>query len=737
MFRSKKKKVGGGRKRREADDEGESEVRNQNVNAVASAATEDVASIASETVEIDLDQLRRPRSRAATGAMMFSSKSTARLSSSKKNATLSSTLEFEDTNLLSFDDENETKLKKRKMRPNLVATSAADDDIEVDTSANYTAELLETLKSEQSVVSSSKKETEDVMEVEEGNDDGVKILVQEEEEFISLESCKKKKQYAKNRVTFGVQAEGVSISKTTEVVEDISDGEDEDGDQSKRWEEELMRRGGHRVSQPSNSNGSHSRDGIQTYPTRRKVTCLSLESVIQTLEKSIESTTCENVRASRELARLEAETVLIEKTLKQQEKDLVTSSQEFEYFQEVENFVKSLSFCLRAKIPIIKEKEKKIVQDRVQRMKDRHHKFMLGVVQEVKYYLRAAKLQVDDILNLNDLDLQSKEDTTVVSSVDSAEHAVRLQKFQQHFTESYVAHSHPEEEDCFADVVDEINSIDRVYERFQQWKVKFPQVYKDVYCDLALENLLAPYVQAEMLYWDPLSVATPQSNLDKSWSLSDFAWFRLLHQRLPELENGGRDTGNVSGLILYQIRHVLVEKVRVAISRYFDPYSSLQVRSVSLMLEEIHRHGYSAFVEAELETAVSTALDTFLDEAKRTILVAIDQNTLNQDVNVFGRYLLERFSALQDNLLTLFVALPKGPIAAKGFRCLIQVFHHLLTYVRFCKETKKTKLVTTATQVIQELTSSSYVLQVLPDPCHECELKHMIEQFQPYLHTNK
>ncbi|KAG7391778.1 hypothetical protein PHYPSEUDO_003398 [Phytophthora pseudosyringae] len=736
MFRSKKRKAGG-RKRREVEAESEGNPVGVSAEAGASSTAEIPVSNASAEAKSDLqvlEELRRLRSRPAKSAMTFSSKS----ASDRSNGSNSHAAAIHvDTNgLLSFDDgEGKTRQKKRKMRPNLVASSAIDVETEDDTTRQYSDEMLASLRSEQSVLLPSEREEDvEMQRVEAGNDDAVeRMLVEEEEEFISLEGVKKKTRRSRNRVTFGVHSGGLGISKTSEVADEVSTEEGEDDEQNRRWEEELMRRGGHRVSPASESKGGRSRDGLPAYPTRKNVACVSLGSVLGKLEKSLASTSLEDERAARELARLEAETALIETTLKQQREELLVSSEEFEYFQEVEDFVKGLSFCLREKVPVITAREKKIIDERMQRVKTAQEEEQRGIAAELKRYLDSGVLQQSDIVGLNQLGLLSNGDVAVVSLGDDIQREARLHKYQQHFTESYVADLRHVDEDLFADAIDEINSLERVYGRFQEWKAKFPEVYESTYCELAQEKFFAPYVQAELLGWDPLGVADAKTELGKNWSLDDFTWFRVLQQHLRQSGNGN----TVDGPILCQIRDVLLEKVRVALSSSFDPYSSLQARSLSLVMEETNRHGYIAHVEGAVQTLVTTALEKFSSEAKRTVLVAINQNTAesSEDANMFTRYLLERFNALQDNLLTLFVSLPQGIIAAAGFRCLLQVLHQLLAYVRHCQETKKMHQVTTATQVVRQLSGSSYLLQILSEPSQERELKHVMALFAPFLQT--
>ncbi|GMF09819.1 unnamed protein product [Phytophthora lilii] len=746
MFRSKKKKTQG-RKRREATGETDVEAGGK-VEDVGGATTGEIATandpVGAENDLQVLEELRRSRARGSANgksAMTFSSKSAGdRVSSGNGHATVAAASHVE-TGLLSFDaGESRSGQKKRKMRPNLVVSSAVDVQVETETSRHYSAEMLASLRSEQTVLlpATAGKETanedvemEDVLEVEAGNDVEVEERVlEEEEEFISLNGGKSRR--GKSRLTFGMHSEGPDIAKTTEVVEEISGEEDEDDEQNRRWEEELMRRGGHRVPPPSQSNGNRSRDGLPTYPTRRKVACVSLGSVLGKLEKGLESTSFEDERASRELARLEAETALIETTLKQQQEEILVSSEEFEYFQEIEDFVKGLSYCLREKIPVIDAKERKIIEERVHQVQTKRDEEQHGVEEDLRFYLNSGRLQQADVFCLSQLTLDSNGDITSVLPTSDRDRSSRLLKYRQHFTESYSPDQHllsGDVVDLFSDAIDEINSLDRVYGRFQEWKAKFPEVYKTAFCELAQEKLFAPYVQAELLGWDPLSVADVNTELGKSWSLNDFAWFRILHQHLRQPKDG---SDSVNGPILYQLRVVLLEKARVAVTSYFDPYSSLQVRSVSLLLEEINRHGYSPHVRETVQTLVSTALDAFSSEANKTVLIAADQS-MAESCKAFASYLIERFNALQDNLLTLFVALPQNNVGAAAFRCLLQLLHHLLAYLRHCQETQKMQLVPTATQVIRQLSGSSYLLQILSEPSQERELKHIVELFEPFL----
>ncbi|TDH65150.1 hypothetical protein CCR75_000257 [Bremia lactucae] len=725
MFRVKDKK-GGGRKRRdvEVENDHEAAVASQNDNLIS--GFDSVSSSSAVEVESELQELvklRQGRFRPVKSAMSFSSKSTTVRTSGSSSSRSTAAVSVDTNGLLSFDDEeHQNKQKQRKMRPNLVVSSSVEVEIEEQVPGKYSAQMLTSLRSEQRVLLSHKKEevTEDTaMQMEQGIDEDTTdhVIETEEEEFISLEGGKKKLKLSKDRVTFGKQSDNVEMLKTTEVVEALSE---EDEEESQRWEEELMSRGGHRVPAVSKPTDS-SQDGQPIYPTRRKVATVSLGSVLGKLEKSLEITTLEDERTLRELARLETEVALIEKTNMHQQEELLVSSEEFEYFQDIEDFVKGLSFCLREKIRVIEVKKEEIMNEREQQVRKIRQEEKLAIEAEVKFYVNSGVLQPGAIFG----QFRDNYEDAKVEPHTNIQHEACILKHQHHYTDPYKVASQSEDDDLFADTIDEMNSLEHVYGRFQEWKAKFPQVYKSTYCELAQTKLFAPYVQAEVLYWDPLTAADAMTTFD------DFLWHRILRQHVRRI--GGFDA--VDGPMLYQIRNILLEKVYAAVSRYFDPFSNLHSRSLSLILEEITRHGYLSSVEDMVQSLVNVALEAFSSEASVIIIVAIDESTAesSNDINVFSRYLLKRFNALLDNLLTLFVALPSGPIAAAGFQCLLQVLDQVLAYARFSQDRQSMKQMNTAMQVVRKLSGSSYLLQLLKVPNQERELKHMLTLFEPFI----
>lgn len=763
MFRSKAKKSGA-RKRKELAESDEEPAAEQANPVAAEPEQQQQTTSASASTEADpaedadamLAQMRaRTRKGKNKGAMSFSSKSSKTSGSGRSgdNSGAAGAQASAGGGLLSFDDEKDrgqapSRGRKAKIRPNLIATTVAEDvEMHEDADQNrYSSEMLASLRQEQNVLLPSRhapeeagpkprSETSDTPMNVEMEDVDVDMSVvdeslpgevkEEEEEFIPLQSQMMQRRRRKNRVTFGVDTHKPTLEKTAEVVEEEA-SDDEEKEESQRWEEELMRRGGHH---PVPAPPKPREDKKRAYPTRKKMSCLSLDSLLLKLDRSLEATEFENDRANRELARIEADISIVEENLKSQREELLVSSEEFEYFQVIEDFVKGLSFCVREKLPAIEAKEKEILCERADAAASKREELRLQLVAGISCGIASRAIAQSDVWGYESLASEHRSQD-VGSASDFAEHFVELYApiRADHDTSSDVM-------EYFGDAIDEISSLDRVYGRFQEWKSKFPDVYRDSYCDLAAEKLYAPYVRAEMLSWDPLSVAMPAPGRKASnWSLEDFEWFRVLSQHLSRKEQA---VSTVDGPLLYQVREFVVGRTKQAVDSYFDPCSGLQTQSLVSILEALARAGLVSALGPALEELVSHVLEAFSSSAKRFVLVTVDESTASahKSIHLLAHHELERFNALQDNLLNLFVALPtdQASLQDAAFACLMRVLHLVLSFLSRCRQSCKTFLVPLATQVVEQLAGSSFLRQTLTSSKREREWEHAMALFFPFL----
>lgn len=747
MFRAKAKK-GGARKRKGPVDSDEEAAEQQKGQAQSLAGGDgeqqrvdaDADPTADEGDEAVLERMRsRVQSKGkAAGAMRFSSRAKV---TAKGSGGAEAAVGALAGGLLSFDDDKraEARGRKAKIRPNLVTASVV-QDVEAQEDAGrsqYSSEMLAALRQEQNVLLPSRRAEEEVgpepeaMDVETAGADVDMSVVddaleeggkqeEEEEEFIPLQAQMMQRRRRKNRVTFGVDTHAPTLEKTAEVVEDVASDEEEKED-SQRWEEELMRRGG---LHPAPVQQKTREDKKRTYPTRKKMSCLSLDSLLMRLDRSLEAAEFENDRASRELARIEADVAIVEETLKSQREELLVSSEEFEYFQVIEDFVKGLSFCVREKLPAIEAKEKEVLLERTEAGTAMRDALRLRLEAAISQGIAVHAITQSDVWGFESL-----------ASELSAQDAGQASDFAEHFVEPY-ALSRSEHDtssgvmEFFGDAIDDFSSLDRVYGRFQEWKSKFPDVYRDSYCDLAAEKLYAAYVRAEMVSWDPLSVAAPApGQKTASWSLGDFTWFRVLSQHVAG--------PTPDGPLLYQVREFVVTRAQQAVDAYFDPCSGLQTQSLVSILEALERAGLVAALGPAVGELVSRILEAFSSAAKRFVLVTEDElmAATHRSVHLLANHELERFNALQDNLLNLFVALPAAQTSLQdaAFACLMRVLHLVLSFLSRCRDSHKTALVPLATQVVQQLAGSSFLRQTLTSSKREREWEHAMELFFPFL----
>lgn len=170
----------------------------------------------------------------------------------------------------------------------------------------------------------------------------------------------------------------------------------------------------------------------------------------------------------------------------------------------------------------------------------------------------------------------------------------------------------------FKDASDEFSSIDRIKDKLEQWKFRYPIQYRDAYVGLSAPALFAPFVRLELLHWDPLSFdELPQqfqgiSNtcLVSSNAMSDRLkymttakfdqqeWYKeLFHYGIPESNNidvvkpcledinPAEDIDN--DLVPRLVSSLVVPFAEFLLERVWNPWSVKQSTAISEMVSDI------------------------------------------------------------------------------------------------------------------------------------------------------
>lgn len=58
----------------------------------------------------------------------------------------------------------------------------------------------------------------------------------------------------------------------------------------------------------------------------------------------------------------------------------------------------------------------------------------------------------------------------------------------------------------FEDVVEDFCKLSLMKQRFEEWKFSHPESYQQAYISLCLPKLFTPFIQLQLLDWNPLQV---------------------------------------------------------------------------------------------------------------------------------------------------------------------------------------------------------------------------------------
>ena len=82
-----------------------------------------------------------------------------------------------------------------------------------------------------------------------------------------------------------------------------------------------------------------------------------------------------------------------------------------------------------------------------------------------------------------------------------------------------------EKEEIFSDVLEDFSKIFPVIMHFREWKYNFPTSYEQAYLSLCLPKLLKPYVQLQLITWNPLKSSPAGVSLEGMSWVQDLLFF--------------------------------------------------------------------------------------------------------------------------------------------------------------------------------------------------------------------
>lgn len=402
------------------------------------------------------------------------------------------------------------------------------------------------------------------------------------------------------------------------------DEEDNADEEVRQWEEEIIKKG---LNVPANQSVSSSNSRLDSqnvpvdtycsytnnYYSQSQVqinqfshrhaqakSSINFGVVKKRLEEHLNDIKQRNNRHKNEMDQLVFETGECENMSKQLH-DVKKISTEYQFYQEMRDYIRDLVGCLRENIRVFNGLEQNIytlwknqserfisrrrqdIQDEciqvssnakgnseksqnseteyVQRVRER----------EARRTRRRAARQIKR-LDSNHYDGLSTDDED--TTMDIAHYSTELERIQTSAAS------------VFDDVLDDFCVLKNILQRFETWRTQHNSSYNDAYIALCIPKLLFPFIRQKLVLWNPFLSSTPHFEEEKWFQeLSVFGLKYFAEDGIEDSSNVLDDTKVLSSVI----EKVLAAKLNFFIQNVWDPLSTQQSVKLSLLLKELTR----------------------------------------------------------------------------------------------------------------------------------------------------
>ncbi|KFP63163.1 GC-rich sequence DNA-binding factor 2, partial [Cariama cristata] len=133
----------------------------------------------------------------------------------------------------------------------------------------------------------------------------------------------------------------------------------------------------------------------------------------------------------------------------------------------------------------------------------------------------------------------------------------------------------------FEDVHADFCDIRKILLKFQEWKEKFPDSYREAYISFCLPKLLNPLIRLQLINWNPL-----EQNFTE---LEEMPWFRAIEEfsdakNIPESKKDDDPDGEVLPKV---IEKTILPKITAFVKSVWDPLSTSQTKNLVQLCNNI------------------------------------------------------------------------------------------------------------------------------------------------------
>lgn len=265
-------------------------------------------------------------------------------------------------------------------------------------------------------------------------------------------------------------------------------------------------------------------------------------------------------------------------------------SERFSFFQDIRGYIKDLLECLSEKVNRINSLEASMHQV----LKKNNERITLRRQNDVKD-------ECDEVLGKNNTD--SDRITNIKSRRIAEREARRTRRREKRRLTSIVHYDGLSSDDelipsdelrfkaekakllkeasmLFEDVVEDFSSLKEIKCRFEQWKFAFNESYKQAFLGLCLPKLFTPFIKLELLNWNPLEV-------DNLVDFEEMLWYSTLAMFGDYGDVKVESEDDDIKLLPNIIEKVLIPKLTVLMRDVWDPMSTNQTKLAAFLFQRL------------------------------------------------------------------------------------------------------------------------------------------------------
>ncbi|KAJ8315152.1 hypothetical protein KUTeg_007302 [Tegillarca granosa] len=345
------------------------------------------------------------------------------------------------------------------------------------------------------------------------------------------------------------------------------------------------------------NNNSQQQSSFQPFTSLTKTTDVSeitIEAIKRRLKERLDSMEEVSRRHLQDRDTLVTDIEDTEKSIETCQSSVQGMEERYSFFQEMRGYVRDLVDCLNEKVPtindletrmnnLLKNQAQKLVSRRQQDVRDQCQDYMTSKSQIVMETSegQARQRRVAEREARRARRRRAREGKDIKGhhdglSSDDEESQSEITKFNVE-KDSIMGFR----ERLFEDVVEDFSEVDFVREKFEDWKTKYGETYREAYIGLCLPKLFNPFIRLYLLDWNPLKARCKDFE-EMKWYES-LIFFGFKSTDILQIEDD--DIKLIPGIV----EKVILPKLNFLTENVWDPLSTTQTSRLVNVIQKIIR----------------------------------------------------------------------------------------------------------------------------------------------------